>query len=358
MKVVVVGAGVMGSASALELANAGIDVLLVERAVPGAEASSAAAGMLGAQLESHGPGGDYALFLKARDEYGAWADELRRETGVDVGYRVSGALELAFDEMAAEKLRANVAWQAKQTKERARAELLDRDAALSIEPALAPTLVAAAFYPDEAQVEPPRLLRAISVAVARHPRIALRSGATVKSVVFDKGRARGVKLEEGEILGDAVVLAAGSWSSLVGGLEGVVPEVRPARGQLLELEERPVRLRTIVAGGGGYVVPRGDGRVVCGTTLEFVGFRREVTADGIRSILDRALNLVPGLGVASFTTAWSSFRPFSTTERPLVGKSEAPGLVLATGHHRNGILLAKVTAQAVKAAVVDSLQNR
>lgn len=354
MRVVIIGAGVMGSASALELAAAGCEVIVVERAVPGAEASSAAAGMLGAQLESHEPGDSYALFKRARDGYRAWADELTRETGVDIGYRVSGALEIASSDAASARLATTVTW---QTAAGARAELLSPAAAREIEPGLTEAMVTAAYYPDEAQVDPPRLLRALDVAVARNPRITLRAGATVKRVIVESGKAVGVSLESAdggasaELRGDAVVLAAGSWSSFVGGLEGVVPEVRPARGQLAMLEERPPRLRTIVAGNGAYLVPRGDGRIVCGTTLEFVGFRREVTAAGLHGILGGGLALVPSLGSAALTATWSSFRPFSTTEQPLIGKCELAGLVLATGHHRNGILLAKTTAQEVRAAI-------
>ncbi len=354
MKVVIVGAGIMGSTSALELARAGCEVVLVERAVPGAEASSAAAGMLGAQLESHEPGADFERFVRARNEYGPWATELARATGVDVGYRVSGALEIAMTEADAERIEGVVAWQRKAG---VRAELLDAARAREIEPEITRELTAAAYFPDEAQVEPARLMRALDAAVARCSKLTLQSGVTVKRVLVEGGRAVGVLLEaaeggERELRADVVVLAAGSWSSLVAGVDGVVPEVRPARGQLAMLEERPPRLRTIVAGGGGYLVPRGDGRIVCGTTLEFVGFRREVTAGGLLHIFERVLALAPSLRTAPVTATWSSFRPFSTTERPLVGKTEVPGLVLATGHHRNGILLAPMTAQAVKSAVL------
>ena len=347
VRVIVVGAGIMGTASALELADAGCDVVLLERAVPGAEASSAAAGMLGAQLESHDDA-EFDVFREARDAYGAWAAELTRRSGVDVGYRVSGAMRLAQSAAEAEKLEATVRWHIRRC---ARAELLSGGGILGVEPSLSKSLVAAAHYPDEAQVEPTRLLRALAVAVAREPRIDVRSGVTVRGIQVEAGRATGVLLEDGALSADAVVLAAGSWSSLIGGVEGVVPEVRPSRGQLIELEERPASLRTILAGSSSYVVPRGDGRVVCGTTVEFVGFVREVTAGGVARILSDAIALVPSLEGATLGAMWSSFRPFSTSGAPLVGMTSMPGLVLATGHHRNGILLAPSTALAVRAAL-------
>jgi glycine oxidase len=155
-----------------------------------------------------------------------------------------------------------------------------------------------------------------------------------------------------------VVLAAGSWSSLVPGVPAELPRVRPARGQIVQLEERPPRARAIVFGGprtGAYFVPRGDGRVICGSTLELVGFQKGVTAGGVASILSGVLSLAPSLASAEISATWSSFRPFlgAADALPLIGKSPLPGLFLATGHHRNGILLARSTAEAVAKAIYE-----
>jgi glycine oxidase len=132
-----------------------------------------------------------------------------------------------------------------------------------------------------------------------------------------------------------------------------LPPVRPARGQIVQLEERPPRLRTIVLGDDGYAVPRGDGRVLCGSTVEFVGFRKEVTAGGVHGILGAALSMVPSLTAAAVGATWSAFRPHTEGEKMLVGASPMAGLYLATGHFRNGILLAKTTADEVAQAVLD-----
>jgi glycine oxidase len=215
-------------------------------------------------------------------------------------------------------------------------------------------VVAAAFYADDGQVDPPALLRALVAAAARNPRITIRSGATVQSLLVEHERCVGVTLDDGELRADATVLAAGSWSSLVPGVPASMPAVKPVRGQIVLLDERPPRLRTIVFGASTYVVPRGDGRVVCGSTMENVGFRREVTAAGLQIILGGALACVPSLGAAQFGSAWSNFRPQVAGGVPLIGASSLPGLFLATGHHRNGILLSKVTADAVADAVVGS----
>lgn len=349
MRIAVIGAGVMGCATALALSDrdAG-EIVVLERAVPGAEASSAAAGILGAQLEAREPG-EAALFRRARDGYREWAERLRAETGIDVGYKRCGALDVAIGEREAAELGARVAGQVAAG---LTAEIVDGRGARAIEPALSDRIALAAHFPDEAQVDPPVLLRALVAAIARRPRVTVRSGVTVRGLLVEGERCVGVRLEDGELRADATVLAAGSWSSLVPGVPASVPPVKPIRGQLVQLDERPPRVRTIVFGDHGYVVPRGDGRVVCGSTMEDVGFRREVTAAGLAGILAKALALVPSLGEAQVGASWSSFRPGA--EAPLVGASPLAGLFLATGHHRNGILLARETGERVAAALLHS----
>jgi glycine oxidase len=351
MRVVIVGGGVMGCATALELANRGVrDIVVLERAVPGAEASSAAAGMLAAQIESRDDG-ELAKFVAAREAYGAWAVALREATGIDIAHRRSGALSLARTE--AELVRTRKLVEA-QLGKGLRAELVDGARARTIEPELCERLAGAAYFPDEAQVDPPQLLRALVVAASKAG-VLIRGGTTVSSLVSEGHRCVGVALAPREITrADAVVLAAGSWSSLVPGVPDDVPRVRPVRGQLVLLEERPPRAATIVFEGHSYVVPRGDGRVICGSTMEDVGHRREVTAAGVHGILAAALAVMPRLGEAEVVRSWCNFRPSvaSTTGTPLVGQSPLPGLFLATGHHRNGILLAKVTADAVADAIL------
>ncbi len=349
MRIAVVGGGIMGCAAALELRDQGLDVVLLERAVPGAEASSAAAGMLGAQLEGHGPGPLMDLFLRARAGYAAWARSLTERTNIDVGYRASGILKIARTEGEHGDLARTVAWQREMGLDVA---LLGPRDAREIEPGITTDVLGAAHFADDAQVEPQRLLRALIAATAASG-VEIRSGETVHRVLVESGRCVGVGLDTGELRADATVLAAGSWSSLVPGIPSSMPAVRPARGQMVQLEERPPRLRSIVVSSSAYIVPRGDGRVVCGSTLEFVGFRREVTAAGVHAILAGALDAVPSLGAAELGPVWSSFRPHSASDAPLMGRSTLPGLFLATGHHRNGILLAKVTAEVVRAAILE-----
>ncbi|MGO9838853.1 MAG: glycine oxidase ThiO [Polyangiaceae bacterium] len=349
MRVAIIGGGVMGCTSALTLAERGVDVVVLERAVPGAEASSAAAGILGAQVELDGRAEEAGLFVRARDSWKGWAQALREASGIDVGYRVSGVLRVAWTEEDLVELGREAGW---QTKVGLRASLLDAVGAREIEPQLAREVVAAVHFPDDAQVDPPALLRALMASLARSTRITVRSGTTVQRLLVERDRCVGVALDDGPLRADAVVLAAGSWSSLVPGVPESVPVVRPVRGQMVLLEERPPSVRSIVFGAGAYVVPRGDGRVLCGSTMENAGYRKEVTAAGVHAILDGALACIPSLGAAELAGSWSNFRPHVEGRHALVGASPLPGLFLATGHHRNGILLSKLTADALTDAML------
>lgn len=348
MKIAIVGGGVVGLAVALELADRGHAPVVLDRGAPGAEASSAAAGILGAQIEDEAAPDLIATLVRARSAYAAWVRALEERTRIDVGYRASGVIRVAHTKDELDELAHRVKAQQAMG---LRAELVDPGQARAIEPCLATDgILGGAHLPDDAQVEPPRLVRALLAALA-DGKADVRAGTGVQQLRVESGKCTGVVLDDGVVEADAVVLAAGSWSSLVPGVPAGLPAVRPVRGQMVQLEERPPRLRAIVVSARAYAVPRGDGRVACGSTLEHVGYRREVTAFGVRSILDGVLAAVPSLAEAEMTSTWCGFRPHSASDRPLVGSSPLPGLVLATGHHRNGILLAKHTAEEVAAVL-------
>lgn len=346
--VAVIGGGVIGCGCAWELARAGARVIVLERSVPGAEASSAAAGILGAQVEGHGPGPLFDLSLLSRQYYSAWARELARETGIDIEFRRSGVLRV-------EKTRASV-------QRLARERAFQRDAGCSVEvlsraqvasrvPSLSPNAGGLAFA-DDARVDPPKLLRALRIAAERKG-VTFQSGAYVRSVLLESGRAEGVLLDGGAVMrAGHVLVAAGSWSSLVEGVPLPPGGVVPARGQIVELTSPSPLTSWVVFGPRCYLVPRDDGRILVGSTLEFVGYRREVTAGAVRDLLNAAIELLPSLASAALTGTWSSFRPFLSDGLPALGSAGVPGLWLATGHHRNGILLAPATAKIVRALVL------
>ena len=341
--VAIIGGGIMGSAVALRLAQRGVGVTVVERGIPGAEASSAAAGILGPQMEADGPGPLLELGLASRALYPALAAELRDATGIDVGYDRSGVLAVALDDAGERELVDRRAWQQRRS---LNVGWLSGDEVRTRGPALGPAIRAALEFPEDAQVVARELARAFSQAAASAGARFL-TGRYVRRVLIEKGQAIGVELDGETLPAGSVVVAAGSWSGLVEG--GGVPAtvVRPARGQLVSIETRPPLFRHVVSVRGGYIVPRRDGTVIAGSTVEMAGFRKQVTVAGLAGILTLARTLVPALGDAPVTGTWSNFRPFTEDHLPVLGATPVRGLVLATGHFRNGILLAPITAEAI-----------
>ncbi|HEX8908685.1 MAG TPA: glycine oxidase ThiO [Anaeromyxobacteraceae bacterium] len=345
--VVVIGAGVQGCAVALRLAQAGKDVLVLERSIPGAEASSAAGGILSPGVEAVEPGPFYFLCRASLARYPALVREVERLTGVAVGYREGGTLEVALEDEHAQLLAARAE---RLERQGLPAEVLDDAAARRLEPGLSPQTRGALFFPDEASVDPRPLSRALYLA-ARAVGARFQTGQVLR-IVHEGGRAVAVEHEAGRIDAAAVVLAAGAWSALVPGSALPRGAVRPVRGQIALLDTRQRLLTRVVFSDKGYVVPRFDGRVQCGSTMEEVGFEKEVTAGGLRAVLDLAIEIAPALARAPLIDTWSNFRPASPDGWPVLGPAAVPGLFYATGHTRNGIMLTAITADAVAAAVL------
>jgi glycine oxidase len=345
--VVVVGAGVQGSSVALRLAQAGRRVTVLERSVPGAEASSAAGGILSPGVEAVEPGPFYALCRASLARYPAYVQEVEELSGMSLALRHGGTLEVALDDQHARILAARAH---KILAHGLPVEAIDDAEVRRLEPAISPEARGALFFADEGSLDPRALARAAYVAAAR-------AGASfvtgqVRRIVIEGGRAAGVEHESGRIDADAVVLAAGSWSMQVEG-NGLPPgSVRPVRGQIAVLDTRPPLLRRVVFSGHGYVVPRPDGRILCGSTMEEVGFEKAVTAGGLRHVLGVGIGIAPALERAPVVESWSNFRPASPDGEPILGAGTTPGLFYATGHTRNGILLAPITADAIAAAIL------
>jgi glycine oxidase len=342
--VVIVGGGVMGSAIALRLAEAGVGALVLERAVPGAEASSVAAGILGPAIEAHRPGVMLRLGLASRERHAELARELLDDHGVDVGFRRSGVLRIALDEAEERAVREHAAMlEAEGIPHR----LLGPAEVLALEPACAPDVRLGLDLPDEAQVDPRALLPALALAAERAGAL-FRTGATVRGLVREGSRVQGVEVDGERIFAETVIVAAGSWTTLVPGLDLPADAVHPVRGQIVATRSRPPLMRRVVFGAGGYILTRPDGRMLCGSTEERVGFERAVTFEGLAHILETAARVVPALARAPVEGHWSSFRPGTPDERPLIGRASLEGLVLASGHFRNGILLSAITADLVR----------
>jgi glycine oxidase len=341
---VIIGGGVMGCAAACELARRGVKVTVLERSVPGAEASSAAAGILGAQVEAHHPGPVTCLSLLSLELYPALVKDLERVSGVSVGYRRSGVLKVAYTTADVAKLERSLAWQRKAKLELRR---LNRRELSQREPALSDALAGGIWFEHDATLDPRALLAALRITAEKRG-AEFKSGTLVKRIAQEGARAVGVELDDGSLVpGSHVVLAAGSWTGMVAHEGSPMPRVMPARGQIVELKTSRPPLEAIVFGPDCYVVPRADGRVLVGSTLEFVGFRREVTAGAVAKLLAAAIKLAPVLADAELMGSWSSFRPYTDDQLPLLGPSATQGLILMSGHYRNGILLAPISAQIV-----------
>ncbi|MGE0321577.1 MAG: glycine oxidase ThiO [Polyangiaceae bacterium] len=348
--VLIVGGGLMGCASAWQLAKRGCSVVVLERSVPGAEASSAAAGILGGQVESHQLDAMTQLCLESRALYPSWAKALAKSTGIDIEHRSSGALRVAFRTERLGQLKQQFGWQRRSLG----AAFLGKRQLRSLEPNLNSALAGAVDFPADSRVDPRKLFRALQLA-AQNAGATFRSGSYVQQLDIDAASqtARGVILEGGTSLAaDRVVLAAGSWSTLIPGVPLPRPSIVPARGQVLQLTCRTPPLTRIVFGPRCYLVPRDDGRVLVGSTLEFVGYEKRVTAHAVRELLDAAIDLCPSLADAELTDSWSNFRPYTADHWPILGPCAVRGLVLATGHYRNGILLAPITADIVCRSVL------
>lgn len=339
---IVVGAGIIGASIAWRLAQQGVRVTVFERAQPGGEASSAAGGILGPQKESDAPGPFLELGLRSRALYRAFVDEVESASGIACALSDHGILQAAFDAAGAEKLAEKAAWQRRLD---LRVELLDSSAARQLEPSLSEAAVAALHYPDDRHVDCQRLTRALAVA-ARRAGVVFRTGHVAR-VARQGDRAVGVEVDGERVESDSVVVAAGAASGLVGDCGLTPAHLRPARGQMVALRPQGPLFDRVLFSDRGYLVPRRDGRVLAGSTFELVGFDKRVTADGMAKVLGMALELCPELKEAEIEATWAGLRPLSVDRVPVLGPGPVTGLFLATGHFRNGILFAPLTALAV-----------
>jgi len=340
---VVIGAGLIGLASAWAAERRGLSVLVVERAdEPGAGASGVAAGMLAPVTEADfGEEAGVALGLAGREQWPAFAARLEEQTGRSTGFRESGALVVAADRDDVEELRRLHDLHVSLGLD---SEWLAPSACRRLEPWLSPRIAGGMLAAGEAQADPRATTLALAAAVGE-----VAYGFDVEAVEHDGGRVTGVRGPGGTIESEHVVVAAGAWSGLLGKLP-----VRPVKGQILELHGRGGEpLDRIVRSPRCYLVGRGDGRVVLGGTMEEQGFDTTVTAGGVHRLLEHAWEVMPETDELELRRAVAGLRPGTPDNRPIVGPGDLDGLVWATGHWRNGVLLAPLTGEAVAGLLVD-----
>lgn len=352
--VVIVGAGIVGCSIAFELAKAGMQVCVLEKGGIGEESSAAAAGMLSGQHGVTNFGPRYQLHLEARELHAGLADELRELTGIDVGFCRWGLLELLF---TPGEVRAADRCYTIQTQAGLRVERLTREEALEREPALTPDIQGAIRYVDEAHVHNGRLTIALGEA-AQRVGAELRSGEPATALIRQGERVVGVRTSSETLQTATVVVANGAWSADLVRPLGLVLPVKPVRGQMLAVRTVPRAVHQVIYGRHMYVVPRPDGETLVGATVEDVGFRKEVTLEGLEELIQAGRRIAPGIMGQSVVRTWAGLRPGSPDGLPLVGPVNGlSGLCLAVGHYRNGILLGPMTGVLVKQLLVDGVHS-
>jgi glycine oxidase len=344
-EVLVVGGGVVGCAIALRLRDRGLDVAVVDRGEPGREASWAAGGILAPQVEAHGPGPFVDLMRAGVARWRGFADELRARAGLDVGWRDDGTLQLAADDDEAVALEAIARWQRGAGLS---VEVVDARALAALEPALAPARLALRFGEGQ-QVDTRAAVAALVSACVRAGVRFVRG--EVRRLRHDGRRVLGIDGDGGPRDAAQVVVAAGAWSTQLDGVPMPPGAVTPVRGQMIELRAPSPPVRHVVFGAGGYLVPRADGRVLVGSTEERVGFAKEVTAAGLGTLCARTARLCPGLAALPVADHWAGLRPASADALPYIGGTALAGLWMCSGHFRNGVLLAPLSAEIVAALV-------
>lgn len=347
-KVAIIGAGVCGLGIGWRLAQAGCTVDIFDRGEAGQGASWAAAGMLAARAEAE-PGEEalLALNLRAQEMWPSFVVDLEAAAGLPVGYRDEGTLIVAPNRDDAEQLKFTYDYQKSQGLD---VEWLNAAQVRRREPYLAPGLSGGVYSPSDHQVDNRELSLALKAAfVAAGGR--LHENLSVDSISTAGGRVSGLVVAGKAHEADTVVLAAGAWSREVGGIpEHVQPPVRPLKGQMMALRmdpNYPLLTHVLWAPEGIYLVPRRDGRLIVGATVEEKNFDPDLTAGGILHLLRETWEVLPGIDELPVDEMWVGFRPTSRDDAPILGPTELEGLILATGHHRNGILLTPLTAGAV-----------
>jgi glycine oxidase len=345
--IAIIGGGVIGLSIGWRLALAGASVAVFERGATGRGASWAAAGMLAAGSEVEpGEGALFGLLRRSQAMWPAFAAEIAAACGIDVRLRQEGTLSVALNADELGRLRQTYALQQSLG---VVSRWLSRAEALALEPYINPRLTGAILVEGDHQVDNRLLAEALKLCL-------IGAGGVLHEHIGDvslkthNGRVIGVEAGGVFTRSDTVVLAAGAWSAEIAGLpENARPPVRPVKGQMLKLAmdpAAPLITRTLWT-QKAYIVPRIDGALLVGATTEECGFDAALTAGGMLSLLDSVWRVLPGVEELPLIETWAGFRPGSRDDAPILGATDVDGLILATGHHRNGILLTPITAATI-----------
>ena len=345
-QILIIGGGVIGLSIARELNKRGVrNVTVLEKGNCGQEASWAAGGMLGPQAEADEAGVFFEVCSASRDLYPDLAAELLDETGIDIELDRSGTLYLAFTDEDVREIRERAEWQRSAGM---KIEHWTADEARRAEPFISPDVREALFFPEDWQVENRKLLAALR-RYAEINGIEILENTQVERLSVEDGVVVGAETDNETFSSDLTIVATGAWTSLIKlGIAEMPVNIEPIRGQIITFQTAKQLFQRVIYSPRGYIVPRADGRVLAGSTTEFVGFDKTITETAVHRLRVMASEIAPSTAGLSTSDHWSGLRPVASDKMPVIGHIEGTsGLYIATGHYRNGILLAPWTAQNV-----------
>jgi glycine oxidase len=341
--VAIAGGGVIGGAIALELSLAGKRVGVFDRQQPGQEASWASAGILSPAPESPAMIAMVPLGKMSLSLYPEFVAQVEEISGMSTGFRSKGTLEALFSGDAKAELSTIIALHHGLG---LRAEPLRAADARELEPALSEDVEAAVLRPDECSVDNRKLTSAVLEA-ARRSGAEIFADNCVRAIWREGRRCAGLILQNEKVEATWTIIAAGCFSAAIEGVAAYAP-LRPAKGQMVALRTEDAEIDRVLWGEHIYLVPRNDGRILAGATVEYAGFDKRTTAGGIEKILSAAIELAPGLANARIEETWAGLRPDTPDHLPILGPTDIDGLLMATGHFRSGILLTPITARLIR----------
>jgi len=354
-EVLIVGGGIIGLAIARELNRRGIqEIIIIERGKIGKESSFAAAGMLAPNAETEKQDDFTEFCAESLNLYPDYANALFDETDVDIELDKNGTLYLAFTEADAKEISRRYEWQKSAGLQ---IEHLTARETLQAEPFVSPDVRESLFFPNDWQVENRRLLFALE-KYAELNCIKIIENAEISNLLIEKNRIIGAETKSEKFFAPTVVLATGAWTSLIKAESFVLPQIKPIRGQIISFQTAKRLFGKVIYSPRGYIVPRADGRILVGATVEDADFDKSVTDTATKFLHETALEISPGLANLEIAEKWVGLRPFAADGLPILGAfPEVENLFIATAHYRNGILLAPLTAKVIAEKIAKNLDS-
>ena len=353
--ILIIGGGLIGLSIARELNKKNVGkITILERGEIGKEASFAAAGMLAPHAESEKLDEFYYFCEESNSLYPQFAQELFDETDVDIELDRSGTLFLALDKFDSKEIGKRFEWQKKAGLE---VEHLSAKETHKLEPFVSPDVLESLYFPNNWQVENRKLLHALHKYCDLN-NIEIREKVEITDLMVEGDKITGAKSNEEVFVAEKVILATGAWTSLIKSENLILPEIKPIRGQMISFHTAKRLFEKVIYSPRGYLVPREDGRILIGATVEDVGFNKDLTDSGIEYLRELAFEIAPSLANLNIYEKWAGLRPISIDGLPILGEfSEIENLFIATAHYRNGILLAPITAKILAEKISDGIES-